>query len=101
MAYLRDITEQRNSEDQLRQAHKMEALGTLAGGIAHDFNNILAAIMGFTEMVIEDLPEGSQEGKHLSHVLLSVHRGKDLIKDLLFPERLSMSVVPRPHPHRQ
>jgi PAS domain S-box-containing protein len=83
LAYLRDITEQRNSEDQLRQAHKMEALGTLAGGIAHDFNNILAAIMGFTEMVIEDLPEGSQEGKHLGHVLLSAHRGKDLIKQIL------------------
>ena len=50
------------SKRQLRQAQRLEAMGTLAGGIAHDFNNILGAILGYGEMALRDAPKGSRLG---------------------------------------
>ena len=78
-----DITELRHLESQLRQAHKMEALGTLTGGIAHDFNNILAAILGFTEMCLDDVPEDGILRKNLQRVLESSFRARELIRQML------------------
>ncbi len=78
-----DTTERQEIEVRLRQAEKMEALGTLTGGIAHDFNNILAAIMGFTELTKEKLPKGSREECHLQMVMDAGLRGRDLIKQML------------------
>ena len=70
-------------EARLRQAHKMEAVGTLAGGIAHDFNNILAAIIGFSEIAIDKAPEGSPFRRHMERVLGAGLRGRDLVKQIL------------------
>jgi PAS domain S-box-containing protein len=78
-----DITEQRQIEEQLRQAQKMEALGTLSGGIAHDFNNILAAVIGFTELLHDHAPKGSRDARHTERVLEAALRGRDLIRQML------------------
>jgi len=83
LAYIRDITEYKNLEERLRQSQKMEAIGTLAGGIAHDFNNILAGIIGFTEMALDDIPEGSPVRRRMELVLKSGIRGRDLVKQIL------------------
>lgn len=80
---IRETQEREKVEQQLRQAQKMEALGTLAGGIAHDFNNILAAIIGFTELMKDHLPEGSREHRHAQRVIDAGVRGRELVKQML------------------
>lgn len=82
-----DITEKKLLEENLRQAQKMEAIGTLAGGIAHDFNNILAAILGYSELVLDNLPEGSEDESNLQQVLIACQRARDLVQHLLLFSR--------------
>ncbi len=74
-------------EEQLRQAQKMESIGTLAGGIAHDFNNILFPVMGYAEMVLDDLPEASPLRLPLQEVLKGSLRAKDLVEQILMFSR--------------
>jgi len=83
VATCHDTTEKRRLEEQLRQSQKLEAIGTLAGGIAHDFNNILAGIIGFTEMVLDDIPRDSPLHHRLDLVLKSGFRGRDLVRRIL------------------
>ena len=78
-----DETREKDLEQQLLRTQKLEAIGTLAGGIAHDFNNILAGIMGFAEMVQDDMPPDSREYHRLGLVLKGAHRGRNLVRQIL------------------
>jgi len=84
-----DVTEARRIEQELRQAHKMEALGTLTGGIAHDFNNILAAMIGFTELAESRAVKGSGLEHLLRRVMEAGLRGREIVKQLLTYSRKS------------
>ncbi len=97
-----DVTESTRAEQQrqqlemqLQQAQKMEALGTLAGGIAHDFNNILAAVIGYTEIVAAEISKDSQTYHYLSRVLEAGERARALVKQILTFSRQS-ELEPKP-----
>ncbi|MFT3870278.1 MAG: PAS domain S-box protein [Nibricoccus sp.] len=78
-----DITERKKLEDQLRQAQKMESLGTLAGGIAHDFNNVLAIINGFTEIALGRGAADEAQARHLREIHNAAQRAIGLVRQIL------------------
>ncbi len=81
---IRDITETRRIEGQLRQAQKMEAVGLLTGGLAHDFNNLLTVVLANADLVLEALPAHLEEQRHeLRQVLDAAQRGSDMVRKLL------------------
>ncbi|HVN24411.1 MAG TPA: PAS domain S-box protein [Syntrophorhabdales bacterium] len=84
-----EMQERQRVEHQLRESQKMEAIGTLAGGIAHDFNNILAAIIGFTEMVIDDVSDRTDVQQKMEQVLKAGLRGRELVRQILTFSRKS------------
>ena len=86
----RDVTERkaaeqalRETEERLRQAHKMEAVGRLAGGVAHDFNNVLTAIFGYSDLLRDQLPEGDPRRPDLDEIRRSAERAASLTRQLL------------------
>jgi PAS domain S-box-containing protein len=89
-AIYRDISERALAEaereklaSRLRQAEKLEVIGTMAGGIAHDFNNILGAILGYGDMALNTAPEAGALRRHLGHVMTAAHRAKALVDQIL------------------
>ncbi|HIJ89570.1 MAG: response regulator [Desulfobulbaceae bacterium] len=87
--FAKDISEQKRLECQLLQAQKMEAIGTLAGGIAHDFNNILAAVLGYTELVMMDMQPDMPAYTKLTQVAKAGKRARDLVAQILTFSRQS------------
>ncbi len=84
LAFDRDVTERKRVENDLVQAQKSEAIGTLAGGIAHDFNNILGTIIGYAEMLeMFDIKENSPAHPKLAELIRAAYRAKELVQQIL------------------
>lgn len=80
---IRDVALKKQLEFQLLHAERIESIGTLAGGFAHEFNNILASIIGYTELALDDAHEGTLIYSNLNEVLTAGNRARDLICQVL------------------
>ena len=90
VGFMLDVTDRHDAEQellrmerQLRQAQRLEAMGTLAGGIAHDFNNLLGAILGYGEMALRDAPSGSRLRRDIESIMIAGERGRALVDRIL------------------
>ena len=95
----KDITVQKELEEELYQARKMEAIGTLAGGIAHDFNNILTSVLGYAELLRDDIIKGRATTDKVDKVIKGALRARDLVSQILtFSRRTVQKPLPfKPH----
>ena len=85
-------SERRILEERLQRSEKMEALGQLAGGVAHDLNNVLGALMGYSELLLEKIPEGNNLRIYADNILKSTEKGGAIIQDLLTLARRGVTV---------
>ena len=81
--FVRDVTDLRNAEEQLRQVQKVESIGRLAGGVAHDFNNMLNVITGYSEMALEQLKSTDPLYNEILEILNAANRSAHLTRQLL------------------
>ncbi len=98
-AICRDITDRRTAQEEshrlrerLNRSEKMEALGHLAGGVAHDLNNVLGVSMGYSELMKEMVPEGSELRSYVNNIFYSTEKGAAIIQDLLTLARRGVTV---------
>jgi two-component system, cell cycle sensor histidine kinase and response regulator CckA len=78
-----NVTERKSLEEQLRQAAKMEAIGRLAGGVAHDFNNLLTAMIGYSNLLLQQMPEKGSNREKVVQINRAATRAADLTRQLL------------------
>jgi len=90
-----DTTDRRHQEEQLRRSQKMEALGNLTGGIAHDYNNMLGVVLGYTELLANEINEQPKLAKYASEIQRAGERGAKLTKSLLSFSRRKSSDATR------
>jgi len=96
---LSDITAMKSLSEELRQSQKLEAVGRLAAGIAHDFNNLLTAILGYSELVLDDIDGGTPSRRHVEEIQKAAERAAALTRELLAFSRkqiLQLSVLDLP-----
>jgi two-component system cell cycle sensor histidine kinase/response regulator CckA len=92
---MRDITERKSLQEQLYQAAKMEAIGTLAGGLAHDFNNLLQIVLGYADLIAMDKENQDKDLQRARLIRDAAMRGRDLVNRILTFSR-KVETKPRP-----
>ncbi len=95
VAVVRDVSERKRLEGMLQQSQKLDALGQLAGGVAHDTNNMLGVIIGYADLLMEGLPEGTKARRDLEQIRKAALHSADLNRQLLGFAR-KQTIQPRP-----
>ena len=88
LAIIRDVTDSKARETQLRQLQRMDAIGRLTGGVAHDFNNLLAIIHGNSELLRDQMDDGTESAEMVDEVIGAAGRGAELVRRLLAYARM-------------